>query len=662
MNVSTTPYGAWLSPVDADSVAVGEALMEWVGFAGPEVWWTEVRPEDGGRNALMRHTASGPVDALPGWDVRTRVIEYGGRPWTALPGSTVDIVFSSYADGRAYRWREGAEPVPLSPAGGDVSVRHADFSVRGDEVFCLRETVFDAAATKVSRHLVALPLDGSAADDPDRVRVLAASHDFMTGPRVSPAGDRVAWLGWNHPAMPWDGTELLVAEVSADGALGAPAVVLGGPAESVTQADWAHDGRSLLALTDRTGWWNLHRVDTAGTVTALCEREEEFGEALWRIGLRWALPLADSSTAVFHGTSGRTLGVLGADGVLRDVDSPYTEWFYPATDGTRVAVVAAGPHHRRAVLLIDLATGAHEVLRQVAGTHDEYFSVPVRRTDTGPDGAAVHSHLYPPANPGHTGPDGELPPYVVFVHGGPTSRSHCVRNTEITYFTSRGIGVVDVQYRGSTGFGRVYREGLRENWGLVDVADCATVTRALVADGITTADRIAIRGGSAGGWTAAVSLTSEPALYRAAAIYYPVLDLEGWRTRGTHDFESRYLDGLVGPWPQRRADYRDRSPVHHVERMTAELLLFQGLDDTVCPPAQAEALLAGLADSAVPHEYLTFPGEGHGFRRAATIAACLRAELRLYGRALGFTPAAGTDAGPARSRSGCSGKGTEQWL
>jgi dipeptidyl aminopeptidase/acylaminoacyl peptidase len=228
----------------------------------------------------------------------------------------------------------------------------------------------------------------------------------------------------------------------------------------------------------------------------------------------------------------------------------------------------------------------------------------------------------------------------VFVHGGPTSRSHRVRNQEITYFTSRGIGVVDVQYRGSTGFGRVYRESLRAQWGLVDVVDCATVARALVADGVAAPDRLAIRGGSAGGWTAAASLTTEPDLYRAAGIYYPVLDLEGWRTRGTHDFESRYLDGLVGPWPANRADYRDRSPIHHVDRITAPFVLFQGLDDTVCPPAQAEALLAGLAGSAVEHEYLTFDGEGHGFRLADTTAHCLRAELRLYGRALGFTPSA----------------------
>jgi dipeptidyl aminopeptidase/acylaminoacyl peptidase len=634
---NTAPCGSWPSPVGADDVAAGEALVEWLGFVGDEVWWTEVRPGDGGRNALMRHTGEGIVDALPGWDVRTRVIEYGGRPWAPAGDG---VVFVHYADQRVYRWTPGAEPVPLSPVGDGPSLRHADLSVRDTEVWCLRETVLDPECTKVTRHLVALPLDGTGATDPSAVRVLAATHDFMTGPRLAPSGTQVAWLGWNHPAMPWDSTDLVVAGIHPDGTLGEPRRTHGGGGVSVTQVDWAVGTDTLYAISDPAGWWNLHEVDPAtGAARVLCAREEEFGEALWRIGLRWALPLADGSVAVIHGTSGRSLGVLSPDGSLRDIDSPYTEWAYPATDGTRVAVVAAGPRHRRAVVLVDLAEGTTRVLRPATAGHDDYASVPVHRTDRGADGVEVHSHVYPPHSPDFTAPDGEPPPFLVFVHGGPTSRSHRVRNQEITYFTSRGIGVVDVQYRGSTGFGRAYRDGLRGEWGVVDVADCATVTRGLIADGTATPNRIAIRGGSAGGWTAVVSLTTEPDLYHAAAIYYPVLDLEGWRTRGTHDFESRYLESLVGPWPDRREVYRDRSPVHHVDRITAPLVLFQGLDDTVCPPAQSERLLAGLTASSVDHEYLTFEGEGHGFRRAETTARCLRAELHLYGRALGFAPA-----------------------
>ncbi|ROR35298.1 prolyl oligopeptidase family serine peptidase [Kitasatospora cineracea] len=628
------PYGTWTSPLEAAQVAQGEALLEWTGFVGEEVWWTEARPQEGGRSVLTRRTADGPAPALPpGWDVRSRVIEYGGRPWLALSGRAEDgVVFTHWDDQRVYRWRPGADPVPLSPAGAwAAELRYADFAVRGAEVWCLRETVADAAGTSVVRHLVALPLDGRAADDPAAVRVLTGGHDFLSGPRIEPGGRRVAWLGWNHPAMPWDGTDLMVAGIEPDGTLAAPVRVAGGDGESVTQADWAADGSgALYAVTDPDGWWNVHRIGPDGGRRNLCARPEEFGEALWRIGLRWCLPLPDGRLAVVHGTSGRQLGLLAPDGRLEDLESSYTEWFFPATDGRRIAAVAAGPRQGRTVVLVDPDGGGTEVLRAPSAAHPEYATTPYRRTFTGPDGEPVHAHVHPPYHPEHTGPEGELPPYLVFAHGGPTSRSHLVLNQEISYFTSRGFGVVDVQYGGSTGFGRAYRERLRESWGVVDVRDCATVARALAAEGLADPERLAIRGGSAGGWTATASLAAEPGLYRAAGIYYPVLDAEQWRTRGTHDFESRYLESLIGAWPQQRARYAERSPVEGAGRIRAPFVLLQGLRDTVCPPAQAERLLALLADSAVPHSYLTFETEGHGFRLADTVVRSLEAELALY--------------------------------
>jgi dipeptidyl aminopeptidase/acylaminoacyl peptidase len=636
-------YGSWPSPVGAADVARGEALLEWVGFVGEEVWWTEARPEQGGCSALTRRGADGVGPALPGgWDVRSRVIEYGGRPWLALSERAEDgVVFVHYTDQRVYRWRPGADPWPLSPEGAwSGELRYADFAARGDEVWCLRETVADAAGTDVVRHLVALPLDGTAAGDPSAVRVLAASHDLMSGPRLEPGGERVAWLGWNHPQMPWDATELMVAEVGPDGCLGEPVRWAGGGRESVTQADWAVDAPgTLYAVTDPDGWWNVHALGAPGQVRNLCARPEEFGEALWRIGLRWCLPLLDGRLAVVHGTSGRRLGLLSADGRIEDIESPYTEWFFPATDGRRLAAVAAGPGHGRTVVLIDPADGRAETVRGPSATHAAHATTPSRRSWPGPDGEPVHAHLYPPYHPRFTGPDGELPPYLVFVHGGPTSRSHLVLNQEISYFTSRGIGVVDVQYGGSTGFGRAYRERLRESWGLVDVADCAVVARALAAEGLADPERIAIRGGSAGGWTATASLIAEPGLYRAAGIYYPVLDPAQWRVLGTHDFESRYLDGLIGPWPQQRSRYDERSPVARADRIRAPFVLLQGLDDTVCPPAQAELLLERLADSSIPHRYLTFADEGHGFRRADTVIRSLQAELDLYATVFAFTAA-----------------------
>lgn len=639
----TAPYGCWESPVDAASVAEGEALVEWLDFVGDEVWWTEARPEDDGRSALMRRLPDGTVtEALPPiWDVRSRVIEYGGRPWLPLgDGVAAGIVFSHLADQRVYRWQPGGEPYPISPPVPDgIQLRYADFARWGDEVWCLRETVADVAGTDVTRHLVALPLAGGP------VRVLAASHHFMTGPTVAPDGSRVGWIGWNHPAMPWDGTELMVAPVAPDGTLGPACRLAGGEQESVTQLAWSrHAPANLYAVTDPGGWWNVWEIGPDGQRRNLCPREEEFSDALWRIGLRWMCPLADGDVAVIHGTSGRRLGVLGTDGALLDVDSPYTEFTHLATDGRRLAVVAAGPSHGRTVLLVDPADGTSTVLRSVARRdHDRYASQPYHRTDTGPDGVTVHSHVYPPFHPDVTAAEGELPPYLVFAHGGPTSRTHMIRHQEIMFFTSRGFGVVDVQYGGSTGFGRAYRERLRGTWGEVDVADCATVGRGLIADGLADPDRIAIRGGSAGGWTAVASLVAEPDLYRAAGVYYPVLDLESWRSQGTHDFESRYLDGLVGPWPRERETYRRRSPVNQVDRIRAPLVVLQGLDDTVCPPAQAERLLVGLRGRAVPCRYLTFEGEGHGFRRADTVIRSLHAELELYAAAFAVHPAARTE-------------------
>ncbi|MFD5468099.1 alpha/beta hydrolase family protein [Kitasatospora sp. NPDC127059] len=643
----SAPYGTWPSPVTPADVVRSGVLVEWVGFLGADPCWTEVLPEDGGRNALMRRGPDGAaVQVLPpGWDVRSGVIEYGGRPWTAVSDRADDgVVFSHRGDQRLYRWSPGREPVPLSPEPpAGTQLRYCDFAVRGSEVWSLRETVLDEAGTEVRRHLVALPLDGGAAEDPKAVRELAATHAFLTGPRLSPDGGRVCWLGWDHPNMPWDGSELMAAGIRPDGTLDEPVRLLGGAREAVVQADWAADGSGrLYAVSDPAGWWNVHELGPAlhpdGAVRALHPAEEEFGEAPWRIGLRWLLPLRDGTLATVHGTGRRRLGLLAPDGGLTDLDLPYTEWSSVATDGRRIAAVVAGPEHRRTVVLVDPARGTAEVVRAPLRAHEEYASRPVVRTFQGPD-SPVHAYVHPPYHPEYRGPAGELPPYLVFVHGGPNSRSQPVRNQEFSYFTSRGIGVVDVQYGGSSGFGRAYRERLRGRWGQVDVQDCATAVRALVAEGLADPARIAIRGASAGGWTAILSALAEPELYRAAGLYFPVLDPVTWRTGGTHDFESRYTDALIGPWPQQRAAYEERSPVRLAEGLDVPVVLFQGELDGICPPAQAERLVDRLVRAGLPHTYLLFPGERHGFRRRDTVVRCLEAELDLYGRTLGFDPA-----------------------
>ncbi|MGO1055462.1 prolyl oligopeptidase family serine peptidase [Crossiella sp. CA198] len=637
------PYGSWRSPVGPADVARSETHVTWLDFVGEELWWVELRTAEGGRSALLRRAADGRVGEVlpPEWNVRSRVHEYGGRPWCATPDG---VVFVHWPDQRLYHHdRHGRRTRPLSPPPPrPAGWRHADLSLSADgaEVWCVREELTGPAPTDVRRALVAIPLDGSAAGSPAAVRELTASHHFLTGPKLAPEGRSVAWIGWNHPAMPWEATELLVAEVTPAGTFGRARVLAGGPAESVVQVEWA-DADSLHVLGDRGGWWNLRQVPLDGApARELCPRAEEFGGAPWQLGLRWFTRLADGRLAVLHGAGRLALGLLDPiSGALSDVDGPYTEWSpVLATDGVRIAGVAGGPRQAREIVLTDAADGSPRRVRPepvIVPAH--CVPRPEQWTCREPDGPEVHAYVYPPHHEDFTGPPGERPPYVIFAHGGPTSRSAPVLDPEIAYFTSRGLGVADVQYGGSTGFGRQYRERLRHQWGVVDVADCATVARTLIGRGLADPARLAIRGRSSGGWTAISSLISTE-LYRCGAIYFPILDPVGWRTGETHDFESHYPDSLIGPWPRTRHRYQQRSPVRQASRITAPFALFQGLEDVICPPEQCARLLAALDGRGVPHAYLTFAGEQHGFRRAASITAAFAAELSLYGQVFGFDP------------------------
>ncbi|MEU5314893.1 prolyl oligopeptidase family serine peptidase [Streptomyces sp. NPDC021562] len=632
--MQTKAYGSWTSPVDAALAAAHDGAPEWVGYVGGEPWWTEPRPGEGGRRTLVRGSTRESVLPAP-WNVRSRVIEYGGLPWAGtVPagGGAPLLVFTHFDDQRLYRFEPGAEPRPLTPPGPRWA-EPLPVPDRG-EVWCVLEEFTGDGPDDVRRVLAAVPLDGSAAEDRAAVRELTGErHRFLTGPRLSPDGRRAAWLAWDHPRMPWDGTELLVGEVGDDGRLHSVTTVAGGPAEAVAQVEWSADGR-LLYASDRGGWWNLYRDGTP-----LCPREEEFAGPLWRLGSRWFAPLDDGLIAVVHGRGPAALGVLDPEtGELVDAAGPWTEFAATlAVHGTRVVAVGAGPRTAPEVVELDAASGR----ARVVGTphHDPvdpaYYSEPQVRTFTGPGGREVHAHVHPPRNPGHTAPAGELPPYVIWAHGGPTSRVPLVLDLAIAYFTSRGIGVAEVNYGGSTGYGREYRERLREQWGVVDVEDCAAVALALAEEGSADRDRLAIRGGSAGGWTAAASLTGTD-VYACGTIAYPVLDLVGWGAGETHDFESRYLESLIGPRAEVPERYAERSPTERADRLTAPFLLLQGLDDVICPPAQCERLLARLDGRPVPHAYLTFAGEGHGFRRAETLIRALEAELALYAQVFGF--------------------------
>ncbi|MFF1307361.1 LpqB family beta-propeller domain-containing protein [Streptomyces sp. NPDC058307] len=653
-NVQTSPYGSWPSPIDAALAAAHDGHPEWLGFVGDEVWWTEPRPAEGGRRTLVRRRADGteePVLTAP-WNVRSRVIEYGGHPWVgAVVAGEPLVVFVHFADQRLYRYEPGGDPTPLtpvSPVGGGLRWAEPQLRLDRGEVWCVLEEFTGDGSTDVRRVLAAVPLDGSAAQDRDAVRELTDDrHRFVTGPRISPDGTRAAWLAWDHPRMPWDGTELVVAEVLG-GTLREPRTVAGGPEESVAQADWSPDGR-LLYASDRTGWWNLYRDGEQ-----LCPREEEFGGALWKLGRRWFAPLDSGLIAVVHGAGSTALGILDPEtGELVDAAGPWTEFAptlavhgersevgVPPPEGWgRVIAVGASPRTAYEVVELDARTGRARV---IGAEHDDpvdpvYYPEPLIRVFTGPDGRDIHAHVYPPHHPGYGAPGGELPPYVVWAHGGPTGHAPLVLDLSIAYFTSRGIGVAEVNYGGSTGYGREYRGRLREQWGVVDVEDCAAVALALADEGTADRDRLAVRGGSAGGWTAAASLAMTD-VYACGTIAYPILDLAGWGTGETHDFESQYLESLVGPLAEVPGRYAERSPVEHADRVTVPFLLLQGLDDVICPPAQCERFLARIAGRQLPHAYLAFEGEGHGFRRADTMIRALEAELSLYAQVFGLNP------------------------
>jgi dipeptidyl aminopeptidase/acylaminoacyl peptidase len=642
----TGSYGTWPSPIDASLAASHTGRPEYIGAVGDEVWWTAPRPAEGGRRALIRRRADGGEESvLPEpWNMRSRVIEYGGHPWAGAPRADGGplLVFVNFADQRLYAYEPDrtGEPQPLtqlSAVGGGLRWVDPVIHLGRGEVWCVLEEFTGASPTDVRRLIAAVPLDGSAADDRTAVRTLSdGRHRFVTGARLSPDGRRAVWLGWDHPRMPWDGTDMMLADVGEDGTFGPARHCAGGPDESVVQAEWAADGQ-LLFVSDRTGWWNLYGADPERGTVPLCPREEEFGGPLWTIGQKWFEPLANGLIAVVHGKGATALGVLDPEtGELVDAPGPWTEWAPTlSSDGSRVFGVAAGPHTGYEIVELDNRTGHPRV---IGSPHRDmvdpgHYPVAVARTFEGPDGREIHAQVYPPRSPDHTAPDGELPPYVMWAHGGPTSRVPLVLDLAIAYFTSRGIGVAEVNYGGSTGYGRAYRNRLREQWGVVDVEDCAAVALALAAEGAADPARLAIRGGSAGGWTSAASLVSTD-VYACGTISYPILDLTDWASQdGTHDFESHYLEGLIGPVAEVPERYRERSPALHPEQFGAPFLLLQGLDDVICRPAQCERFLARMTGRGVPHAYLTFAGEGHGFRRTGTLIRALEAELSLYAQA-----------------------------
>jgi dipeptidyl aminopeptidase/acylaminoacyl peptidase len=626
----TAPYGSWKSPITSDMIVEGTVGLNEPCLDGDDVYWIEMRPGEGGRYVVVRRTPDGEVVDVtpPDFNSRTRVHEYGGGHYVVADGV---VVASNYADQRLYKMRPGEDAVALTEA---VDLRYADavFDRPRNRLICVREDHTGSDREAVNA-VVAVNLESG-----DQA-VLVSGRDFYASPRLSPDGRELAWVEWDHPNMPWDSTELFVAAVGDGGVLGEPEKVAGGPGESVIDPVWSPDG-ALYFVSDRTDWWNIYRRCDGG-VEPVCPMDAEFAAPHW-VFRRTAYAFAGPGRIVCAYTQSglwRLASVDTATGELTLIDAPYTDISYVSADATHAVFRAASPTSGSAVVRLDLASSEAEVLRKGGDTRVDpgYLTEPepIEFPTTG--GRTAHAVFYMPENKDFAAPEGERPPLLVVIHGGPTSACSTGLSLSIQYWTSRGFGVVDVNYGGSTGYGRKYRERLQGQWGIVDVDDCCNAAKYLVERGDADCERLAIRGGSAGGYTTLATLAFRD-VFGAGASYYGVSDAEALAVE-THKFESRYLDGLIAPYPEGKEVYHERSAMYHLDGLDRPLILFQGLEDKVVPPNQSEMVYDALKAKGVPVAYVAYEGEQHGFRIAKNIKHALDTELYFYSRVFGFETA-----------------------
>jgi len=629
--LKTVPYGAWQSPITPDLIVGSVVGLGDVRLDGEDTYFLESRPAEGGRSVVMKRSADGKIaEVTPApFNVRTRVHEYGGGAYAVHAGT---VYFSNFADDRLYRVQPGQSPLALTPA---VAMRYADACVdwqRG-RLICVRED--HTGVGEAVNTLVAVPMDPAHTSS-----VLVAGCDFYSSPRVSPDGTKLAWLSWNHPNMPWDGTELWTADIAHDGSLGSAQKVAGGPAESIFQPEFAPDG-TLYFISDRSNWWNIYRL-AGGRIEPVLVKDAEFGAAQWGFGMSTYGFRSAQEMICSYSQAGHThvLSVDLSGLTYKEIDLGEFEM----ASGIRVAADRIGFYGTSetrpgAAALYEFASCACSVIkRSTDWVIDEAYigrAEPIEFPTDG--GLTAHGYYYAPKNPDFVGPQDERPPLLVICHGGPTSSTSIVFNLSIRYWTSRGFGVLDVNYGGSTGYGRAYRQRLNGQWGVVDVNDCTNGALYLVRRGDVDGARLAIKGGSAGGYTTMCVLTFR-AEFAAGASYFGVSDAE-LLAKETHKFESRYMDSMIGPYPQRRDLYRERSPLNFTERLNRPIIFFQGLDDKIVLPNQAELMVEAMKRRGVPVAYVAFAGEGHGFRRSENIKQALENEFYFYSRIFRFEPA-----------------------
>ncbi len=627
--MTVTSYGAWKSPISSDLIVAGTIGLGQIKLDGKTIYWSESRPTEGGRNAIVQYSADGQktdVTPLP-FNARTRVHEYGGGAFMIADET---VYFSNFADQRLYQQTIGAEPIALTP---EAPLRYADaiLDKRRDRLICVRE---DHQTQTVENTIAAISLTDQSQT------ILVSGSDFYAFPRLSPDNSRLSWICWDHPNMPWDGTELWTAKIKSDGTLDAPEKIAGGLEESIFQPEWSPDG-SLIFISDRTGWWNFYRWNpTTQATESLCEKAAEFGLPLWVFGMS-TYGFAGNRIICSYTENGlNRFASLDLDTrELAPIETPYSSIGGLQVCSDHAVFVGGSSTEPTAIVKYDLHTQQFEVLRRSSELKIDsgYLSVPEAIEFPTENHLTAHALYYAPKNKDYTAPEGERPPMLVKSHGGPTASTSASFNLGIQYWTSRGFAVLDVNYGGSTGYGRAYRERLKGTWGIVDVDDCANGAKYLAEQGKVDGDRLVIAGGSAGGYTTLCALTFRNT-FKAGASYYGVSDLKAL-AEDTHKFESRYLDGLIGAYPERSDLYDDRSPISAVDRLSCPVIFFQGDEDKIVPPNQAEMMVEALKQKGLPVAYVLFEGEQHGFRKAENIKRALDGEFYFYSRVFGYEPA-----------------------
>ena len=623
----TKPYGTWESLITSEMLVGGAVRLGEIVTDGDDVWWAESRPDEGGRTVIVRN---GKDQTDKKTNVRTLVHEYGGSAWWVRNGT---LVYSQYLDQRLYRRDKSGDSIPLTPESEtQQSYRYADGRITNNEDWyvCVRE-IHTSSDEEPSNEIVAVPLDGS-----QQIRVLVSGPDFVSSPRVSKEGDQIAWVQWNHPNMPWDDTQLCIA--SLDEMLLSNQKVIKSQAESFFQPEWDDQG-NLHVVSDRNNWWNLFRVDQSTNeidLTALTNIEAEIGLPQWVFGQSRYAFVGDQIWFVYRKAGIDRLAILSLDGQFEriEIDATEIESVVNYQDGI-VATVSSWKAESSVMSITREGIRPLSKIRDL-NIDESWFPIPQTFTYQTSDSEEAHALFYPPTNPEYEINEKEKPPLIVLAHGGPTAAARRQLQLAITYWTSRGFGVADVDYRGSTGYGRAFRNRLHDSWGLADVEDCVAVAKYLVAQKKVDKNKLAIKGGSAGGFTVLAALTFHDT-FTAGASRYGIADL-AILAKDTHKFESRYLDRLVGEWPEDEETYRQRSPIHHIEQLSTPMVILQGSEDPIVPPNQAHLMAQKLKENDIPHALIEFSDEGHGFRKAPNIKKAIESELAFFAHIFGFEP------------------------